>query len=329
MEIDKDLPNIYNLDNYSDLYNNDKIFNLDIVIYFRNNKFSNIYFNEIPIENLDKLETFDIRGILKKYKHTKLNNLYKLSKNCMLTAYFRVKNKSNCIYMYNHGAFSQQVIEDKTFFDCVWCDELNFFINTKSFNDEDYIKIKLCEHYNMTMGRNVKFSSKTFEFNNTDSIVLFKNNRFTEFPIYFEIRYRNLSENDDSFNSTTSTPKKISFPVFFPDGKGEIVCDLFKRYKSGYTCYILKYIFPNGECINIQNLKKCNRCVDYTKLYDITLQSKYKSICYDQILSIALLFKEQYPNNIFQNKFFEIKIEEFNIFKNISSNFTIKLHYKE
>jgi hypothetical protein len=333
MNISKTIPDIYNFDSFEELCNDDTKFNLDVVIFFKNNKISHLYFNEIEVIEYFNKTTYsllEIRDILKKCKIPKLNNLYKKSKKTPLNAYFRLKTTSNYITLYTHGAFSQQRIEDKTFFDTIWLNELQFYISTKSFEDDDFIKIKIRHSDYNIWGRNLTFNSNIYS-NLEKSIPLFQNNKYIEFPIYLEIIYKNIPESYDIFNNISGIPKKISIPMYFPDGRGEIICDMFIRYKTGYTCYILTCILPNGTKINIQqNSKKiCDTCTDYSKIYDITLQSKYKSICYFELCKISELLADKYPKKINKLSDFEIRMEDLDIFKNIPSRFTIKVHYKD
>jgi len=327
MEIGKPIPDIYNLDKLEDSYNSDDL-NLDIVIFFQNKKIEHVYFNEIDvIDYVEKYGPLNIASILKKCNIHKFNMLYKKSK-LAVTAYFRLKSSTNHIGLCTQGSISQQFIEDRTFFNCIWINELKFYINNKSFNNGDFIKIKIRQVKFHIMGRNLLFNSKTYCESN-ESIVLFKNCSYMESPIYFEIIFRNLHDDDDRFNNISSLPKKISIPVNFPDGKGEIICDMFIRYKTGYTCYILKYILPNGEQINIQNRNPCNNCPSYSKIYDITLQSKYKTLCFDKIFSLSFIFEKFYPKKINKDTKIEIKIEDLHMFKSISSKFVIKLQIKD
>jgi hypothetical protein len=327
MEIGKAIPDIYNLDKFEDLCNSEEL-NLDIVIFFQNRRIDQIYFNEINISNsVEKSGTLNISNVLKKCNIEKFNMVYKKSK-LAVTAYFRLKSPSNHIVLYNQGSISQQFIEDKTFFDCIWLSELNLYINYKSFNNGDFVKIKLRQIKYHVMGRNLIFNSQTY-CESSESIVLFKNCRHMEIPLYFEIIFRNLRDDDERFNNISGRPKKISIPVSFPDGKGEIICDMFVRYKTGYICYILKYILPNGEEINIQNRNQCNHCPSYTKLYDITLQSKYKTFCFDQLFTFSKIFDIFYPKKLNKDKKIEIKMEDLQMFKTVSPKFVIKLQIKD
>jgi hypothetical protein len=328
MEICKRIPDIYDLDNFNSTDKNDE---LDVVIYFKEHMIDKIYFNEIDVTSYHKGNMIiNILDILKKSKNNSLTKIYKKYKYKRLSAYMRLKTNYNHFSLWGSGSRAQQFIEDKTFFNNIYSECLVFFILVKSFNSGDFIKIKIKELE--PSSSNISFSPLIRD-TQTDTIPIF-NVSLYDIPTYFEILYGALQfENKiiDTFDKKSNIPKKIYIPVQFPDGVGEIECDMFIRYKSGYTCYIKKYILPNGEIINIKNVNTCNFCKDYSKIYDISLQSKYKMYCYHEFIAWGILFKNYYagyfPSKLNNNA--EIKVKDLDIFTNISKKFTFKIYYKD
>ena len=326
--MESNIPDIYNLDFFTDISGNSNTYELNII--FNNNKI-----NRIMLDTYDVTDYYDgyilyLKDIIKKVnKNFNTNKYNKLRKNTSFVIYIR-HNLNTSMQFFNTGARSSYDIEDKSFINGIYFDEINLLFG-KNANTDDYVKITLIK---IPDDSNIFYNRKAILMNGQiqdykKPVILYNAYKST---LIFEIRgvkkYKyNMYTSINKFN------KKIILPVTYSDGKGELECHMFDKstaINNIYICYITKLFLPNGEILNIQknNLdktkqKKCSCCLNFNNKFDISIESKYKLICEFELLDFRLQLMENYS---FDNINIRFEPEDLKIFEDNmnTSNVIIK-----
>jgi hypothetical protein len=297
--MEKQIPDIYNLDYFTDISGNSNTY--EINISFSNNKISRIMLDTYDITEYYDQGILYFKEILKKVKkYINAEKYNKINNNTSFVIYIRHKLNTH-MQFFNTGARASYNIEDKSFINGIYLDEINLLFG-KNANTDDYVKLTLIIISNKT---NSLYNRKALIMhgeakNYKKSIELY--NKYKS-SLIFEIR--GTKKYKDSFKFTNKPfNKKIILPITYPDGKGEIECHMFDKSTDTnivYICYITKLFLPNGEILNIQknNLdktkqKKCSCCVNFYNKFDISIESKYKLICEMQLIDFKLDLLEYY-----------------------------------
>ncbi len=297
--MEKQIPDIYNLDYFTDISGNSNTY--EINISFTDNKISRIMLDTYDITEYYDQGILYFKDILKKVKKYLNTDKYnKINKNTCFVIYIRHKLNTS-MQFFNTGARSSYNIEDKSFVNGIYLDEINLLFG-KNANTDDYVKITLI----ILSKTNIPFNRKALIMNGEvkdyrKSINLY--NRYKS-SLIFEIRGVKKYKDTTKFITTNTFNKKIILPITYSDGKGEIECHMFNKSTDAniiYICYITKLFLPNGEVINIQrnNLdktkqKKCNCCLNFYNKFDISIESKYKLICEMELLDFRFALTEYY-----------------------------------
>ena len=308
--MESNLPDIYNLDFFTDISGNSDTFQIHIL--FNGNQINRIMLDTYDVTDYYHHGIIYLKDILKKIKkNLNTQKFNKFNNNSCFVIYIRHRLNTN-MQFFNTGARSSYDIEDKSFVNGIYLDEINLLFG-KNANTDDYVKITLIKLHgksNILYNRKaITMNGQVQEFNKPISL-------YTEYKstLIFEIKgskkYKDLTTIiNNKFN------KKIILPVTYPDGKGELECHMFDKSSSinkVYICYITKLFLPNGEVLNIQrnNLDKtkqktCNCCVNFYNKFDISIESKYKLICESEMLDFRFSLMDIYRLNEFSDIRFE------------------------
>jgi hypothetical protein len=319
--MEKQIPDIYNFDYFTDISGNSNDY--EIIISFNNNRISKIMLDTYDVTEYYDGGIFRFKDILKKVKKNFNNNKYNTIKNdTSFVIYFRYKLNTHMKF-FNTGNRSSYDIEDKSFVNGIYMDEINLLFG-KNANNDDYVKITLIKiSRNIFITHNRKALAMIGKLENfKQSIPIYTNYKSSLiFVISGTKKYKDLNFIQNKFN------KKIILPITYPDGKGEIECHVFDKSSNNfivYTCYITKLILPNGQILNIQsnNLdkikqKKCNCCLNFYNKFDISIESKYKLICEMELLNFNISLMNYYNSDDYNIRF---EPGDLNIFKENMSN---------
>ncbi len=298
--MEKQIPDIYNLDYFTDISGNSNTYELNIS--FTNNKISRIMLDTYDITEYYDRGILYFKDILKKVKRYINTDKYnKINNNTQFVIYIRHK-LNRTMQFFNTGARSSYNIEDKSFVNGIYLDEFNLLFG-KNANIDDYVKITLIIiPKNITTILNRKALLMNGELKDYRKSI----NLYTRYKssLIFEVRGTKKYKDTGKITSNHIFNKKIILPITYSDGKGEIECHMFDKSTDAniiYICYITKLFLPNGEVINIQrnNLdktkqKKCNCCLNFYNKFDISIESKYKLICEMELLDFRFALTEYY-----------------------------------
>jgi hypothetical protein len=299
-----DTPDIYNLNNFNESGNNYYVFN----ITFNNKGINSVTVNgEDLIHNIQDPEFIlkfkDILKGNKKYKEfVKSNYILYIRQQTLKPVFIHRSNESL------HG------LNDKSLLVGIDLSSLNLYLPS-STRITDYIKITLIPTLMYCT------PDKTNYFQNTlPKISIFS--KYNE--IYaFEIKTKLSTLHHTNFN------KKIMFPLNYNGENGEMECHVFSKTKNEeliYVFYITKLILPHGNIVELCTDKPWKHSIDYSKRFDISIESKYKLICASRIMDIRMKL-----NKILAIKCLDITLDkdDLNMFiDKFGKNYFIKTYNK-
>ncbi len=325
------LPDIYNLDYFTDISGDSNYYDFNIT--FNGNTISKIMLDTYDVTKYYDEGILKFRSILKRLKRNVNTNKYnKLNDDTCFVIYIRHRLNTN-MQFFNTGARSSYNIEDKSFVNGIYLDEINLLFG-KNANTNDYVKITLiaiCKKSYMPYNRKALLMNGEVK-DYKKEIPLYTSYRST---LIFEIRGTKKYKDTDTDTTINKYNKKIILPITYPDGKGEIECHMFNKstvINNVYICYITKLFLPNGHILNLQKdyldkskKKRCTCCNNFNNKFDISLESKYKLICEMELLDFRLQLLDYYDMYHDTSIYFEpgdLKIFEDNM---NTSNIIIKV----
>jgi hypothetical protein len=136
---------------------------------------------------------------------------------------------------FNTGARSSYDIEDKSFINGIYLDEINLLFG-KNANTDDFVKIKL-----------IKMPERSFMPYNRKALLMNGEVRDYKKPVLLFTAYnstlifeiRGIKKYKDTQSQINKYNKKIILPITYPDGKGEIECHMFDKSTAINKVYIL------------------------------------------------------------------------------------------